>query len=118
MCNLFLQGRQFEANMATTRSKTPRWRGVTILHELKARGPGCDRQRQYARPLLRLWRPGRREVFSQAVRIAHLDYPFGDWPMAITPDTGETMGLSDVGRLKAGGPADMVIFRARSYSTN
>ena len=28
----------------------------------------------------------------------------------------ETMGLSDVGRLKAGGPADMVIFRARNYN--
>ena len=36
--------------------------------------------------------------------------------MAVTRTPADIMGLSDVGRLKVGGPADMVIFRARSYS--
>jgi len=56
------------------------------------------------------------EVFTQAVRIAHLDHPVGDWPSAITRTPADTMGLGDVGRLRTGGPADLVIFRARTYS--
>ena len=117
MCNLFLQGRQFEANGNARRSKTPRWRGVTILHELKARGiPVAIASDNTRDPFYAYGDLDAVEVFSQAVRIAQLDYPFGDWPMAITRTPAETMGLSDVGRLKAGGPADMVIFRARSYS--
>ena len=49
MCNLFLQDRHA--------GRTPRWRGVTALHELKAAGRrDDDRQRQHARSVLRLWR--------------------------------------------------------------
>ena len=56
------------------------------------------------------------EVFSQAVRIAQLDYPVGDWPSAVTRTPADTMGLPNVGRLKRGSPADIVIFNARNYS--
>ncbi len=49
MCNMFLQDRHA--------GRTPRWRGVTALHELKARRRQCDdRQRQHPRSVLRLWR--------------------------------------------------------------
>ena len=38
--------------------RTPRWRGVTLLHELTAaRRPGRGRLRQHPRSVLRLWRP-------------------------------------------------------------
>jgi cytosine deaminase len=44
MCNLYLMDRGAD--------RTPRWRGVTLLHELAARG-----KRQLPRPDLCLWRP-------------------------------------------------------------
>ena len=49
MCNMFLQDRQS--------GRTPRWRGVTAVHELKEAGrQRPDRQRQCARSVLRLRR--------------------------------------------------------------
>ena len=109
MCNMFLQGRNA--------GKTPRWRGVTILHELKARNIPVAIASDNARdPFYAYGDLDAAEVFTQAVRIAQLDYPVGDWPMAVTRTPADIMGLSDTGRLKVGAPADMVIFRARSYS--
>jgi cytosine deaminase len=113
MCNMYLQDRPQPGAPA----RTPRWRGVTILHELKARGIPVAIASDNARdPLYAYGDLDGLEVFTQAVRTAHLDYPIGDWPEAITRTPADTMGLADIGRLKSGGPADMVIFRARSYS--
>jgi cytosine deaminase len=96
---------------------TPRWRGVTILHEMKARGiPVAISSDNTRDPFYAYGDLDGAEVFTQAVRIAHLDHPVGDWPAAITRTPADTMGLPDKGRLKEGGPADMVIFSARSYS--
>lgn len=109
MCNMFLQGR--------TAGQTPRWRGVTALHELKDRGIPVAIASDNARdPFYAYGDLDAAEVFTQAVRIAQLDYPIGDWPMAVTRTPADIMGLPDVGRLKVGERADMVIFRARSYS--
>lgn len=109
MCNMFLQGR--------SPGMTPRWRGVTILHELKARGIPVSIASDNTRdPFYAYGDLDVVEVFTQAVRIAQLDYPVGDWPNAVTRTPADMMGLSDVGRLKAGGPADMIIFDARNYS--
>ena len=109
MCNMFLQGR--------TPDQTPRWRGVTILHEFKNRDIPVAIASDNARdPFYAYGDLDVAEVFTQAVRIAQLDYPVGDWPMAVTRTPADIMGLPDTGRLKVGVPADMVIFRARSYS--
>ncbi len=56
------------------------------------------------------------EVMTQATRIAHLDHPFGDWPMAFTAVPASVMGLAQHGRLKAGAPADLVLLSARFMS--
>jgi cytosine deaminase len=56
------------------------------------------------------------EVFSQSVRIAHLDLPYGPWPAAATAVPARLMGLKGRGVIEAGSPADLVIFRARSMS--
>ena len=109
MCNMFLQGR--------SPGVTPRWRGVTILHEFKTRGiPASIASDNVRDPFYAYGDLDVFEVFSQAVRIAQLDYPVGDWPSAVTRTPADTMGLPNVGRLKRGGLADMVIFNARNYS--
>ncbi len=94
MCNMYLQSR----GTATT----PRNRGVTLLHELAARGVNVlvasDNTRDpfYAYGDLDLV-----EVYREATRIAHLDHPVGDWPRAVTSAPAEGAGA----RL---GPADGV----------
>lgn len=113
MCNMYLQDRP----EPDAPPHTPRWRGVTILHEMKARGiPVAISSDNTRDPFYAYGDLDGAEVFTQAVRIAHLDHPVGDWPAAITRTPADTMGLPERGRLKAGGPADMVIFSARTYS--
>ena len=55
------------------------------------------------------------EVFREASRIAHFDHPFGDWPMVVTATPASVMGI-DAGRLRVGGTADFVLFRARNWT--
>jgi cytosine deaminase len=56
------------------------------------------------------------EVFRESVRIAHLDQPYGDWPAAVTQTPATLMGLSNCGAIGVGYPADLILFRGRSFS--
>jgi cytosine deaminase len=109
MCNMYLQDRE--------QGRTPRWRGVTLLHEMKARGirvaVASDNTRDpfYAYGDLDL-----HEVFREAVRIAHLDHPFGDWPCAVTRTPAGIMGLAGHGVIRAGAPADLILFEGRTLN--
>lgn len=110
MCNLYLQDRQAGA-------ATPRWRGVTLLHEMKARGiPVMVSSDNTRDPFYAYGDLDALEVYAQATRILHLDHPVGDWPRAITATPAEVLGRPDLGRLAAGGGADLVLLRARSWT--
>jgi cytosine deaminase len=108
MCNLYLQSR--------AAGRTPTRRGVTLLHELAARGVpvmvASDNTRDpfYAYGDLDLV-----EVYREATRIAHLDHPVGDWPRAVAATSATMMGLP-AGTIREGGPADLLLFRARNWS--
>jgi cytosine deaminase len=109
MCNMYLQAR--------TPGKTPRWRGVTLLHEMRAAGLTVAVASDNCRdPFYAYGDHDVMEVFTQAVRIAHLDHPFGAWPQAVTSAPADLMGLKQIGRLAVGAPADLVLFRARVFS--
>jgi cytosine deaminase len=109
MCNMYLQGR--------TPGRTPRWRGVTVLHEMKAVGVPVSIASDNCRdPFYAYGDHDMVEVMTQATRIAQLDHPFGDWPSAFTRVPASVMGLGDHGRLKAGAPADLVLLSARFMS--
>ena len=56
------------------------------------------------------------EVFTQAVRIAHLDRPYTDWSRAATVTPASVMGLSNSGIITPGTPADLVLYRGRGFS--
>jgi cytosine deaminase len=56
------------------------------------------------------------EVFTQAVRIAHLDRPYGNWPRAVTATPAGVMKLAGRGVIRIGGAADLVLFKARRMS--
>jgi cytosine deaminase len=106
MCNLYLQDR--------VRGRTPRWRGVTLLHEMAARGiPVALASDNCRDPFHAYGDHDMLEVFREAVRVAHLDRPLGAWPRAICHTPAAIMGL-DAGVIRQGGSADLVLFRARS----
>ena len=108
--NLYLQARG-------NPRKTPHWRGVTLLHELKAHrlrvAIGGDNVRD---PFYAYGDHDMLESFSQAVKIAHLDHPYGDWITAATSIPADIMQLGDkYGRIGAGRLADLIVLRARDY---
>ncbi len=109
MCNLYLQDRQAR--------RTPRYRGVTILHELRAAGIEVALASDNCRdPFFAYGDHDGLEVFTQSTRIGHLDHPVGAWPQAVTKVPARMMGLEGVGEIGEGMAADFVIFKARSFN--
>jgi cytosine deaminase len=108
MCNLFLQDRG--------EGRTPRWRGVTAVHELKAAGVpimiASDNTRDpfHAYGDLDMF-----EVWREGVRILHLDYPFAAWAPAVSAAPALAMGI-EPGELSVGARADMIVTRARDFT--
>ncbi|WP_299582781.1 cytosine deaminase [uncultured Microbulbifer sp.] len=108
MCNLYLLDRAL--------GRTPRRRGVTLLHEMRARGidvvVASDNTRDPFCPYGDL---DLIETYTQATRILHLDHPIGDWIRSITTTPAHIMGIS-ASWIGAGEPADLVLFRARNWN--
>lgn len=109
MCNLYLQDR--------APNRTPYWRGVTLLQELRQNSiPVAVASDNCRDPFYGFGDHDMLEVFTQAVRIAHLDQPYGDWPCAVTKTAADLMGLPNIGRIGVGLPADLILFKGRSFS--
>ena len=108
MCNMYLQDR--------SAGRTPRWRGITALHELSAAGvPVVVASDNTRDPFYAYGDLDMAEVWRSATRIAQLDHPFGDWPRAVFTTPAAALGLPDA-RLKVGTSADLVVVPARSLS--
>ncbi|HEX2527130.1 MAG TPA: cytosine deaminase [Geminicoccus sp.] len=107
MCNMYLQDR--------TPGRTPRLRGVTLVHEARARGIpvafGSDNTRD---PFYAYGDLDPVEVFREAVRIAQLDHPFDGWLDTVTTTPARLMGTTS--QIVTGGPADFIILEGRSFS--
>ncbi|MDX8439228.1 cytosine deaminase [Mesorhizobium australafricanum] len=110
MCNLYLQDRR-------SNQTTPRWRGVTLLHEMRARGikvaVASDNTRD---PFYAYGDLDMLEVYRMATRILHFDHPVGDWPRAVAATPAEVMRLEGAGTLATGGSADFIVFKGRSWT--
>ena len=108
MCNLYLQDR--------VPGRTPRWRGVTLLHELAARRVAVAVASDNTRDAFYGFGDhDMLEVFREAARVCHLDRPYGDWPRAVTTTPADLMGLAG-GHIGPGLPADLVLFEGRTWS--
>ena len=108
MCNMFLQDRQA--------GRTPRWRGVTALHELKRAGVNVTIASDNTRdPFYAYGDMDMMEVWREGVRILHLDYPFADWAATVSASPAKAMGL-DLGVLHPGMAANMILTRARDFT--
>ncbi len=108
MCNLYLQDRQF--------GRTPRWRGITLIHEIAQAGiPVAIASDNVRDPFFGFGNHDGLEVFATAVKIAHLDTPYSDWIKTITTTPAALMG-SGQNHFFVGASADLVIFKARYFS--
>lgn len=109
MCNMYLQDR--------AAGRTPRWRGVTALHELKAAGVpvmiASDNTRDpfYAYGDLDLI-----EVLREGTRILQFDHSGTDWANAVARTPAAIMGATGAGVLSPGGAADLILTRARDWT--
>ncbi|MGR3484141.1 MAG: cytosine deaminase [Paracoccaceae bacterium] len=107
MCNLYLQDRHA--------GRTPRARGVTLVHEMRARGVPVSFASDNTRdPFYAYGDMDMIEVMREATRIAHLDHSAG-WATAFTTQPAATCGLPGAS-LALGAPADLVICRARTWT--
>ena len=90
MCNMFLQDRQA--------GRTPRWRGVTAVHELKAAGANVMIASDNTRdPFYAYGDLDMLEVWREGARILHLDYPFAAWSHAVGASPAKAMGIEFAG---------------------
>ncbi len=110
MCNLYLQDRGVSHT-------TPYWRGVTKVHELQQQDISVTFASDNTRdPFYGFGDLDMLEVWSQAVKIAHLDTPYGNWIDSVTKTPAQIMNLSDAGTIEPGLSADLIIFKARYFS--
>ena len=76
--NMYLQDR--------TGGRTPRWRGVTVIHELRAAGVRVAVAGDNCRdPFYAYGDHDMLDTFRQACASLHLDHPFGDTPALAVP---------------------------------
>jgi len=96
--------------------RTPRQRGMTLVHEMRARGIpvaiGGDNVRD---PLHPYGDHDMLATYRDATRIGQLDAPVGTWPRSVTTVPRAIMDLPER-LIGAGYPADFILFSARTYS--
>ncbi|HUG62423.1 MAG TPA: cytosine deaminase, partial [Methylomirabilota bacterium] len=119
MCNMYLQDRHRAGPDVSlgAPARTPRWRGVTLLHEMRARGIAVAVASDNTRdPFYAYGDLDGIEVMREATRILHLDHPRGDWAGMMSRMPADIVGAPDRGRLGPGLAADFVAVRARTHT--
>jgi cytosine deaminase len=108
MCNMYLQDRHA--------GRTPRRRGITLVHEMAARGiPVAFASDNTRDPFYAYGDLDMLEVLRQATRIGHLDHSRDDWVRSVTTTPAAACDFA-APSLAEGAPADLVLFRARTWT--
>ncbi|HEY6833765.1 MAG TPA: cytosine deaminase [Pseudolabrys sp.] len=107
--NLYLQDRQG--------GRTPRWRGVTVVHEMLKRGIRVAAAGDNCRDGFYAY--GDHDVvdtFRQAVRILHFDHPLSEAPSLVGAMPSRIAKFDGHGLIGEGKPARLIVFNARSIN--
>jgi len=124
LCNVYLQGRSRGpvppgSTLDLGPPQTPRWRGVTLLHEFIEAGVTVACGSDNVRDAFYAWGDlDAMEVYHESVRIAHLDTRLAASPAVVTTGPARIMGLDreGYGTVAPGAPADLVVFPARTFN--
>ena len=115
MCNMYLQDRHNGSGV-----RTPRWRGVTPLNELRAAGaPVAIASDNTRDPFYAYGDLDGLEVLREGARILHFDHPMDDawsWARAVGADPAAFGRFTYKATITPGEPADLVLFRARNWT--
>jgi cytosine deaminase len=107
--NMYLQDRHPD--------RTPRRRGATLVHEMRAAGvPVAVAGDNCRDPFHAYGDHDMVDTFRQAVRILHLDHPIGDAPALVGPAPAGIIGAGPLGSIGVGGPAKLTLFNARTLN--
>lgn len=108
MCNMYLQDRYA--------GRTPRNRGITLVHEMVDRGINVSFASDNTRdPFFAYGDLDMIDVMRQATRIGHLDHSRNDWPNAFFGNPAKACGF-DIPSLRPGAFADLIVTPARDWS--
>ena len=108
MCNLYLQDRRG--------GRTPRHRGITLVHEMKARDINVSFASDNTRdPFYAYGDLDMLEVMREATRIGHLDHSSVDWVRSFLNNPAAACGFQ-APSVVVGTPADLVICKARNWA--
>lgn len=102
--NMYLQDRR--------PGRTPRWRGITPVLELRAAGARVAVAGDNCRdPFYAYGDHDMLDTFRQSLRILHLDHPYADAAALAGPVPAAIMGIG-AGAIGAGRPADLMVLEA------
>lgn len=107
--NMYLQDRNA--------GRTPRWRGVTVVHEMLRRGIRVAAAGDNCRDSFHAY--GDHDVldtFRQAVRILHLDHPVTDMPSLVSATPAAMGKFAEHGLIGIGASARLIVFNARTIN--
>ena len=108
MCNLYLQDRHA--------GRTPRLRGITLVHEMAARGINVSFASDNTRdPFYAYGDMDMLEVLREATRIGHLDHSGPAWVQTVLGNPARACGFA-APSFAPGTPADLILFRARDWN--
>ena len=108
--NMYLQDR--------VEGRTPRWRGVTLVKEMLARGIRVAAAGDNCRDSFYAYGDHDMvDTFAQTVRILHLDHPIAQAAGLVGPTPAAIAGLDGTfGSIAEGAPARLIAFNARSMN--
>ena len=108
MCNMYLQDRIL--------GRTPRWRGITLVHEMVNRGIPVSFASDNTRdPFYAYGDLDMLEVMREATRICHLDHSDYSWVNSFTKTPASVCGFQQ-NSLEVGQSADFILFKARNFN--
>ncbi len=107
--NMYLQDR--------TPGRTPRWRGVTVIQEIRRRGIRVAAAGDNCRDSFYAYGDhDMLDTFREAVRITHLDHPLTGAAALVSTDPAAIGKFANHGRIAIGAPARLIVLNARTIN--